>query len=497
MPSYSYERLSAQDNSFLLWETPYVHMHVSSTLIFDAGPLKTMDGGIDFAAIRRGTEAFLHRVPRYRQKLFQIPGAQHAVWVDDARFDLDFHLRHTALPKPGSAAQLKRLSARIMSQPLDRRRPLWETWIVEGLENGERFAMITKIHHCMIDGASGVDLFHIMMSASPEAAPLGEPPHFLPRPTPSRRELLRDELQRALSMPARALRDFREFREQAEDFGAELATRGRAIVSMLGMAGGADETPLNGTVGPHRKFDWLKTPLAEVKAIRKALDCTVNDVVLTIVTGAVRSYFLHRGVDPGSVTFRVSAPVSVRSEDQKGKLGNNVSSWILSLPIHESEARQQLALIHAETVRLKETRQALGVQTLNKIAELTPSVLLSLGARASEGQINTIVTNVPGPQFPLYFRGARVLEMYPQVPLMPGLGIGIALASYDGTLHWGFNSDPDIVPDANMFVEKLQEAYEAVADAAGVERKEMAPAGLARSGDREPAPRSSRSSGQA
>ena len=472
MPSYSYERLSPQDNSFLLWETPYVHMHVSSTLIFDAGPLRTSDGGVDFAAIRRGTEAFLHRVPRYRQKLFQIPLAQHSVWVDDARFDLDFHLRHTALPKPGSEAQLKRLSARIMSQPLDRRRPLWETWIVEGLEGGERFAMITKIHHCMIDGASGVDLFQIMMSPSPEAEPLPEPLPFMPRPTPSRRELLRDELRRTLSIPARAVQDFREFREQAEDFGAELATRARAVVSMVGLAGGADATPLNGSVGPHRKFDWLKMPLDEVKAIRRALDCTVNDVVLAVVTGAVRNYFLHRAVDPSSVKFRVSSPVSVRSEDQKGKLGNNVSSWIIELPIHEPDPRQQLGLIHEETVRLKETRQALGVQTINKIAEFTPSVLLSLGARANEGQINTIVTNVPGPQLPLYFRGARALEMYPQVPLMEGLGIGIALASYDGTLHWGFNSDPDIVPDADVFVEKVQEAYEAVAKEAGVERKE-------------------------
>ena len=472
MPSYSYDRLSPQDNSFLLWETPYVHMHVSSTLVLDAGPLRTEEGGVDFAAIRRGTEAFLHRVPRYRQKLFQIPLAQHAVWVDDARFDLDYHLRHTALPKPGSDAQLKKLSARIMSQPLDRKRPLWETWIVEGLHGGERFAMITKIHHCMIDGASGVDLFQIMMSTSPEAPPLGEPPPFMPRPVPSRRELLRDEVRRTFSIPARAVQSLREFRDEAEDFRDELATRARAVVNMVGLAGGADDTPLNGTLGPHRRFDWLSMPLAEVKAIRRALDCTVNDVVLTVVTGAVRSYFLHRGVDPTHTSFRVSSPVSVRSEDQKGKLGNNVSSWILTLPVHEPDPRQQLGQVHEETVRLKETRQALGVQTMNKIAEFTPSVLLSLGARANEGQINTIVTNVPGPQLPLYFRGARVLAMYPQVPLMAGMGLGIALTSFDGTLHWGFNSDPDIVPDADVFVEKVEQAYDAVAKEAGVERKE-------------------------
>jgi WS/DGAT/MGAT family acyltransferase len=473
MPTYSYDRLSPQDNSFLLWETPYVQMHVSSTLVLEAGPLRTADGGIDFAAIRRGTEAFLHRVPRYRQKLFQIPLAQHAVWVDDARFDLDYHLRHTALPKPGNAEQLKRLSSRVMAQPLDRKRPLWETWIVEGLDGGERFAMITKIHHCMIDGASGVDLFQIMMSASPEAPPLGEPPPFIPRPVPSRRELLRDEVRRTLSIPARALQSLRELRDEAEDFRSELEARARAVVNTVGLASGAEETPLNGSVGPHRRFDWLAMPLGEVKAVRRALDCTVNDVVLTVVTGAVRAYFQHRGVDPASTRFRVSSPVSVRSEDQKGKLGNNVSSWILELPIHESDPRRQLGLIHEETVRLKETRQALGVQTINKIAEFTPSVLLSLGARANEGQINTLVTNVPGPQIPLYFRGARVLAMYPQVPLMEGLGLGIALASYDGTLHWGFNSDPDIVPDADVFVSKVREAYDAVARTAGVERKEL------------------------
>ncbi len=475
MPKYSYERLTAQDNSFLLWETPYVQMHVSSTIVLDAGPLRTASGGVDFEAIRRGTEAYLHRVPRYRQRLFFIPFAQHAVWVDDARFDLDFHLRHTALPKPGSVAQLKRLSARIMSQPLDRKRPLWETWIVEGLEGGARFAMITKIHHCMIDGASGVDLFQIIMSPSPEVRKLEEPPPFLPRPVPSRRELLSEEIVRTVTMPARALRDFRRFREETEDLGEEVRARARAIVSMLGVGISADATPFNGTVGPHRRFDWLDMSLADVKAIRKALGCTVNDVVLTIVTGAVRSYLIHRGVDPEAVTFRVSVPVSVRRDDERGRLGNRVSSWILALPIAEADPRSQLAAIHEETVRLKETRQALGVETINKIAELTPSVLLSLGARAVSGPIHTIVTNVPGPQIPLYFQGARVLAMYPQVPLLETLGLGIALASYDGALHWGFNSDPDIVPDADVFVEKVQAAYAGVAAIAGVAPKQAAP----------------------
>jgi WS/DGAT/MGAT family acyltransferase len=463
MPSYGYDRLSAQDNSFLLWETPYVHMHVSSTLIFESGPFRTADGGIDLERYKRATEAILHRVPRYRQKLHWIPGFQHAVWVDDPRFNLDFHIRHTALPKPGTPAQLKRLSARVMSQALDRRRPLWENWLVEGLEGGDRFALITKIHHCMIDGASGMDLSQILMSPSPEPAQFEPPPPFIPKASPSRTELLRAEVGRLLGTPLRIVRDFRRFSEESDDVRAEVRARLRAIVKMLGMGMSADATPLNGNVGPHRRFDWWRVPLADMKAVRHALGCTINDVVLTIVTGAVREYLILRGIDPASLSFRVSAPVSVRNAEERGRLGNRVSSWVIALPISEPDPRAQLALLHQETARLKEERTALGVETIMKVADFTPSTLLTLGARASSGPINTIVTNVPGPQFPLYLQGARMLEIYPQVPLLDGLGLGIALASYDGFVHWGFNSDPDIAPDADVFVEQIRASYARVA----------------------------------
>jgi len=471
MPSYAYERLSAQDNSFLIWETPNVHMHVSSTMVFEVGPFRTAEGGIDIERFKRATEAILHRVPRYRQKLHWIPGFQHAVWVDDPRFNLDFHIRHTALPRPGSAAQLKRLSARIMSQHLDRRRPLWENWLVEGLEGGDRFALITKIHHCMIDGASGMDLSQILMSTSPETPEHERPPPFVPRPSPSRFELWRNEVVRQIATPLRIARDLRRFSEETDDVRDEIKTRLRAVVKMAGMGLSADETPLNGPVGPHRRFDWWRVPLAEMKAMRRALGCTINDVVLTVVTGAVREYLILRGIDPGSLTFRVSAPVSVRHEEQKGKLGNHVSSWVIELPIAEAAPEAQLAAIHAETARLKEERTALGVETIMKLAEFTPGALLTLGARSASGPINTIVTNVPGPQFPLYLQGAKMLELYPQVPLMESLGVGIALASYDGFVHWGFNSDPDTVPDADVFVEQIRASYERVAAAAKVAAK--------------------------
>ena len=262
--------------------------------------------------------------------------------------------------------------------PLDRARPMWETWIVEGLE-GDRFAVITKIHHCMIDGASGVDIAQVMMSATPDRE-IPEIPRYLPRAAPSNGELLRDELSRRASLPAQVVRNFREFAAQAEDLRDEVTSRISVLRNMLGMGAFADETPLNGTNGPHRSFDWLTVDLADMKAIRRGLGCTINDVVLTIVTGAVRGYMLQRGVDPRHLDFRVSAPVSVRSEEERGDMGNRVSSWILSLPIEEADPIEQLRAIHQTTQELKETRQALGVEMMMQVAEWTPSILLSLGS---------------------------------------------------------------------------------------------------------------------
>jgi WS/DGAT/MGAT family acyltransferase len=389
------------------------------------------------------------------------------VWVDDPHFDIDYHIRHTALPKPGSDEQLKKLAARIMAQPLDRKRPLWETWVVEGLD-GDRFAMITKIHHCMIDGASGVDLAYIQMSTSPEVPQLARPPTFYPRPAPSRFDLWRDEVARQARMPLQIVRDFQEFTSHAEDLGHELLTRAKALVNTLGMGTTADETPMNGRVGPHRRFDWFDCRVDDLKAVRREWSCTINDVVLTIVTGAIRDYLRSRGVDPEAIEFRVSSPVSVRKQEERGTLGNKVSSWIIPLPIAHEGPRAQLDAIHALTRELKESRQALGVEMMMQVAEWTPSVLLSLGARAMSGPINTIVTNVPGPQVPLYFHGARVRAIYPMVPLMEGMGLGIALTSYAGTMSFGFNADPDIVPDLDRFVQAMRRSLERVASEAGV-----------------------------
>jgi WS/DGAT/MGAT family acyltransferase len=467
MPHYSYERLSAQDNMFLLMERPEVHMHVAATLIYEAGPLRTEEGGIDVRRIKRATEAVLHLIPRYRQKLEWIPLLNHPVWVDDPRFELDYHIRHRALPKPGSRQQLQELAAHIMSKPLDRTKPLWEMWVVEGLE-GDRFAVISKVHHCMIDGSSGVDLAHILLSTSPERE-IAEAPAYVPRPEPGGATLLLDEVKRTLSLPLHATHGLREFAAEADDLRRELEIRARALSEILGWAvQSPSQTPINGPQSPHRRFDWLTTPLARVKAVRRALDCTLNDVVLTTVTGAVRDYLEHRRVDPASLEFRVSAPVSVRRADERGKLGNRVSSWIVKLPIGESEPTAQLREIHRVTAALKKSQQALGVDMIMKAANWAPSGLVSLGAQASSGPINSIVTNVPGPQFPLYMQGSRLLEMYPQVPLLANMGLGIALFSYDGRLCWGFNADRDLVPDLSVFRTAVEAAFERLCGLADV-----------------------------
>lgn len=467
MARYAYERLSAQDNMFLLMERKNVHMHVAAVLLFETGALATPEGGVDIVRYKRALESVLHQIPRYRQKLRWIPFQNHPVWVDDRHFDIDNHVLHRALPKPGNLTQLREMAAYIMSLQLDRSRPLWEMWVVEGLHGG-RFAVISKTHHCMIDGASGVDLAHILMSPSPETD-LPEPVPYYPRPAPSPAELLRDEIQHRLTLPLRASRSVAAFTREAEDLRAELTKRARAVSQLVGWAvRKASDTPLNGRLTPFRRFDWLVTPLARVKALRKAFDCTVNDVVLATVSGAVREYLIRRRVDPTAIDFRVSAPVSVRRDDEKGTFGNRVSSWIVRLPIERDDPREWVEAVSASTRELKHSQQALGVDLIMKAAEWAPAGLMALGAQASSGPINSIVTNVPGPQFPLYCLGARLLAMYPLVPLLENMGLGIALFSYDGQLCWGFNADVELVPDLAAFRRAIEASFEALCDAAGV-----------------------------
>ncbi len=471
MAQYMYERLSAQDNSFLVAEEENVPLHIAAVGILELGDLATPDGGVDIRKFKRATEAQLHRIPRYRQRLAYVPFENRPVWIDDQHFNIDYHIRHTALPRPGGVEELKKLVARILTRQLDRARPLWEIWVVEGLQD-DRFAMVSKIHHCMVDGSSGADVAQILLSPTPEHQ-VEEPPPYYPRPAPTRAELVRDAVERQLSLPFRLLRGLRNFGEETADLRAEIGTRAKALTDLVGsIIMPSSETPINGPLSPHRRIDWLTLPLDDVRGVRRSLGCTGNDIVLATVSGAIRHYLMRHGVDPAEIDFRVSAPVDVRRDEDKGKMGNRVSSWIVRLPIDEERPLGWVERISEETRKLKESRQALGIDMMMKAAEYFPPSILAWGAKAASGPINMIVTNVPGPQFPLYILGARLLEMHPIVPLLDGTGLGIALFSYDGKLGIGLNADYERVPDVGTLTALLAQSFMALKDA--VERQVVA-----------------------
>ena len=465
-----YERLSAMDTSFLILEKPESPLHVSATLIYEAGPLATGDGGLDIDAYRAATEAVLHRIPRYRQKLDWIPVVGHPVWVDDPAFNLDYHVRHTSLPRPGTDEQLKKLSARIMAQPLDPSKPLWEAWVGEGLE-GNRFAVISKIHHCMVDGMAGKDLAQILHSTDPNERRRDPAPEWVPVQPPNGYQLLADEVARYVSLPARASKGLRAARQELGELGETLGTRIKSIRQMMSsMRDLPSKTALNEPVGPHRRFDWRDMPLDDVKAVRRKLGCTINDLVLATVTGAVRDFLIARGESVDDVDFRIAAPVSIRSDGDR-QMGNRVSQWFVKAPVHEPDALARVDLIRAATEELKASRQALDADLIMNIAEWTPTILLSLASRSASGgaPYNMMVTNVPGPQEPLYLLGARLESLYSQVPIADTTALGIALVSYAGKLCWGFNADFESVPDLTDFADAIENSFARIARDAGVE----------------------------
>jgi WS/DGAT/MGAT family acyltransferase len=470
MASPAYERLGFLDNSFLIAESPTSHMHIAGTATYEAGPLRTADGGIDVERIRAYVLSRLHRIPRYRQVLVSMPIDGHPAWVDDQHFNVDYHVRHTGLPRPGDDRQLKRLSGRIMSQQLDRSKPLWEMWIVEGLAGGDRFAIITKVHHCMIDGMSSVDLLEVLLTPQPTAE-IEPPARWIPRPVPSRWDLVRAETMRRARVPFETVAGLRGMIAEAEDPRSNVRSMLRAVRDTVGIGlRRSSDTPLNAPIGPHRRFDWLAMSVADVKQVKNRLGGSVNDVVLATVAGAVREFLEQRRVNVEDLEFRVMAPVSVRSATERGTLGNRVSAWIVPLPIAERDPKRRVELIAAETSRLKTSKQALGADLLTQAVGWTPSTLLSLGSRMVLRALpfNLVVTNVPGPQMPLYLLGARMLDNYGQVPLTDYLGLGIVLFSYAGTLCWGFTGDWDLLPDLHEFVGATEHAFRELCTAADV-----------------------------
>ncbi len=469
-PATFYERISAQDRSFLHFEDATTHMHLGGLTLFEAGPLTTPDGGIDIDRIRRQIAGRLHLVPRYRQRLAWIPVFNQAVWIDDDHFNLSYHVRHAALPRPGDDTQLKMLTARIMSQQLDRGKPLWELWVIEGLAN-DRFALLIKTHHAIADGISAFDLFTALVSPTPDDV-IDEPRPWTPRPAPSGARLLADGLARQAATPMTMAQRLLAIATDPAGVGATTRASMRALVDMAGAgASPPPPTPLNQPISAHRSFDWLTLDLAHVKAVKSRLGGTVNDVALASVAGGLHHFLQTRGVDVSELALRVVVPVSVRTEDERGQASNRASGWLLDLPVHEPDPKRRLAAVAAETGKRKAIRQELGPEVLGRVAEYAVPGIVGLGVRLLSRlhPYNLIVTNVPGPQVPLYLLGARLLSGYPQVPLFENQGLGIALFSYCGSLGFGFNADREVVPDLEVFAAAVQRGFSELARAARIE----------------------------
>ncbi len=473
--SVFYERLSNLDSSFLALESRTTHMHVGAVALFNPGPA-TEGEGVDIALIRGIIASRLHLIPRYRQRLLEVPIERHPVWVDDEHFHLDYHVRHVALPHPGSDEQLKALTGRLMSQQLDRTKPLWELNIIEGLENGG-FAVVTKIHHCMIDGVSGIDLMAVILDFS-DSVKVDEAVPWTPREAPNGTELAVREISRSISSVVSSIGDISSLRTGIGDAASEWAKKIRASVASLnsGWLTPVAHTALNGPIGPGRSFEWLELPLEGVKAIKNTHRATVNDVMLAVVAGGVRNYLLGEGGmtedELATAEFRVMAPVSVRTRDERGTLGNKVAMWLISLPIGEPDPAKRLAMVAAVTKELKKTDHALGASTLVAVSTGAPAALVSLGARlASRARpFNMTVTNVPGPQFPLYLAGSPMTGTFPLVPLWESHGVGIAMFSLLGKVDIGLNVDRDLIEDPSLIADALQASFEELSTAPPLEK---------------------------
>jgi WS/DGAT/MGAT family acyltransferase len=459
-----YDRLSAMDAMFLELEDAQTHMHIGSVGLYELGPLRKPDGGLDFERVRDFTESQLHKHPRFRQRIEWIPTFDRPVWVDDANFNLIYHLRHTSLPRPGDERQLKRLVGRILSQKLDAGKPLWEIWVIEGLE-GDRFAVLSKLHHCLADGVASTDLLNMLMGTDPNYQP-DPPPHpWKPRQAPAGRRLMLDEALRQAGAPLKLLRGSAESAGkpsgQVLDRAIE-ALRGAVHAAETGLHP-ASQTPLNAELGPHRRFDWTKFDLAEIRRAGKSAGGTINDASLAIVAGAVRRYLLDRAGGVDDLEFRVAVPVNMRTSDDDGRMGNRASSMIVTLPLAEKEPQGRLARIAEITRELKHSGESQAVDLLGRFADfLPPGVMAQFSRFGTQSAVNMVVTNVAGPPVPVYLLGAHMLATYPVVPLMPRQALGIAMISYNGVFCWGFNSDWDAVPDLHDFVEEVTREYEAI-----------------------------------
>lgn len=456
------ERLSALDAEFLLVEDGIAHMHIAGISVFEGPPPEP-------AELTAMVAAKLHKIPRYRQRVRSVPlELGRPVWVDDPHFDLDYHIRHTALPTPGDDAALRRLMSRLMGRELDRERPLWELWFVEGLE-GDRWALISKVHHCMVDGVSGMDLLGILLDVDPDA-PVEEPMEWEPSPEPSGLVKVLDAwsglVADGLGLVARAPSAVRDPRRSV----ASLLDTGRGLLTLTRHLGRTTPTTLEGPIGPHRRWAHSVVALDDVKAVGKELGVTVNDVVLAVLAGAFRELLVHRGEDPDTTVLRTLVPVSVRTEDARGVPDNRVSVILFELPVHLADPVERVRGVHEQMVERKASHMSEAGELVVRLADLAPPMVVGtlmrtatrLLARMPQRSVNTVTTNVPGPQLTLYCLGRRMLVHLPYVPLSHGVRIGVAILSYDDNLAFGVTGDRDTASDVEVLADAVPRGYEAL-----------------------------------
>jgi len=463
------DRLSPLDAVFLNAEQPHTPLHVAGLYIFQGKP--EIAGRPGLPGIFQTVAGRLPLVPRYRQVVREVPlGLGHPVWVDDPNFDLGYHLRRTALPRPGGRRELLDIVARIHARPLDRKHPLWEMYIIEGLQGGNQ-ALYAKTHHAMVDGISAVDVATLLLDFEPEGWQAEAPRRWAPPPLPGGAELVRDVLEEAVTSVAGVARNLvRRPTSLASRLAPPLSQVGM-LPQLASMLRPTPASPINVKAGPNRRIELVSESLARAKAIKNALGGTVNDVVLAAVGEGLHMFLEHRGAPTHGVSYRVMVPVSVRDESQRGTLGNRVAGMFAGIPVGRMPARRRLQLIQRETAALKERKQALASDKLLALASWAPATLHVLAGQiglSNQRFINMVMSNVPALQVPMYAGGAKLLEVYPLLPIAGNLSLVICALSYNGGMYFGIVGDWDGFPDLHVIADGIRAGFDRMERAAGI-----------------------------
>jgi WS/DGAT/MGAT family acyltransferase len=466
----------------LYFERPHAPLHIGSLAVYE--------GHISYDGFVAHLNLRMPLIPRYRQRVAPVPlTLAHPTWEDDPDFSIRRHIHHVTLPAPGTDEQLRELTTELFSRPLDRNKPLWEIFVVHGLEHN-RTAMVSKVHHCMVDGVSGIELLVATLDISPQPAPPPEDDHWTPNPLPN----LTERLTSALWDNARQQMSLaREFQEGVFNPRPRIQ-QGLDVMRALNSASPwlmrpAPRTPFTGAVGAERKVAFSEMSFIEIRQIRTSLGGTVNDVVLAILTGALRKYLLHHGLSVEGWEPRVGIPVNVRLEDEKGALGNRISAMVAMLPIGEANPAARLNTVRERLESTKKENQSGAFELLIRVASLTPPAMQALASYGTTNSaINLICTNVPGPMIPLYCVGHLMLSHHPLVPLSMDMGLGVGVTSYNQRLFFGLMADPKVMPDVDLLKQCLDESFLELRAAAGVDVADVPDLANARSANGEARP---------